>query len=69
MYGGTEKSDGPAADIFIRVSQISISSNANRSETNFDITTSHIHHTFASRNNLIYLSSRTCPKERKVKRT
>lgn len=49
---GIEEVDGPAADIFIRDSQTISSSNANRSE-NFDVTTSHTRHTFASRNNLI----------------
>jgi hypothetical protein len=53
MYDRTEEFDAPAADIFIRDSQLSISSNVNRSEANFDITTSDNHHTFASRNNLI----------------
>jgi hypothetical protein len=48
-----QKFGAPAADIFIRDSQLSISSNVNRSEANFDITTNHNHNTFASRNNLI----------------
>jgi len=51
MCGGTEEFDGPAADIFIRVSHVSMGNNANRSEANFYITTSHTHHTFASRKN------------------